>query len=180
MNKIAINNSIIAIFVGDITNTEYEAIVIPTNSRLLPSGELRCTVLRKAGSQVQIECNQLIQQIINVSVGSAVITSGGNLTKYIIHTHGPRLGQGNETKKLILATWNSIKLADEIGIFSVVLPPISKEMLGFNAKKEAEIMLPTIKKYLLEKNKNLLNVSICLETLPEYKEFEKILDNLAS
>jgi O-acetyl-ADP-ribose deacetylase (regulator of RNase III) len=178
MNKLTINNSILEIFVADITNTEYEAIVIPTNSRLLPSGRLRCNVLRKAGSQVQIECNQLINKITNIPVGNAVITSGGNLTKYIIHTHGPRLGQGNEAKKLMLATWNSIKLADKHGILTIVLPPISKEILRFNAKTEAQIMLPTIKKYLLEKNRNLLNVSICVETLPDYKEFEIILNNL--
>ena len=56
--------------------------------------------------------------------------------------------------------------------------PISKNMLGFTAKLCAEVMLPTIKKYVLEKNKNLKNVSICLEILPDYKEFEKILDAL--
>lgn len=180
MNKLSINNSILEILVGDITNAEYEAIVIPTNSRLLPSGKLRCRVLQKAGSQVQVECNRLINKIINIPIGNAVITSGGNITKYLIHIHGPRLGQGNEAKKLMLATWNSIKLADETNILSVILPPISKETLGFNAKTEAEIMLPTIKKYLIEKNENLLNVSICLDTLPDYKAFENVLDSLVS
>ncbi|MFX1314796.1 MAG: macro domain-containing protein [Promethearchaeota archaeon] len=179
MNQLIINNSVIEIFVGDLSNTEYDAIVIPTNSRLLPSGELRCKILRKAGSTVQVECNKIINKIIKVSVGSAVITSGGNLTSYLIHTHGPKLGQGNESKKLMLSTWNSVKLADDTGLISLVLPPISKDMLGFTAKVCAEVMLPTIKKYILEKNKNLKNVSICLETLPDYKEFEKILYKIA-
>jgi O-acetyl-ADP-ribose deacetylase (regulator of RNase III) len=179
MNQLTINNSIIQIFVGDLTNTEYDGIVIPTNSRLLPSGELRCKVLRKAGSTVQVECNRIINKILKVAVGNAVITSGGNLTKYIIHTHGPKLGQGNEGKKLILSTWNSLKVADETELTSIVMPPISKNMLGFTAKLCAEVMLPTIKKYMLEKNQNLKNVSICLETLPDYKEFENVLDTIA-
>ena len=179
MNQLTINNSVIESFVGDLTNTEYDGVVIPTNSRLLPSGELRCNVLRKAGATVQVECNRIINKIIKVAVGSAVITSGGNLTRYIIHTNGPKLGQGNEGKKLMLSTWNSLKIADETGLTSLVLPPISKNMLGFTAKLCAEVMLPTIKKYILDKNKNLKNVSICLETLPDYKEFEKILDTIA-
>lgn len=178
MNYLTIYNSVIEIFVGDLTNTEYDAIVIPTNSRLLPSGEIRCKVLRKASSIVQVECNRLINKIIKVAVGSAVITPGGNLTKYIIHTNGPKLGQGNEGKKLMLSTWNSLKVADDAGLTSLVMPPISKNMLGFTAKLCAKVMLPTIKKYLLEKNQNLKNISICLETLPDYKEFEEILGTI--
>ncbi|MFX1322131.1 MAG: macro domain-containing protein [Promethearchaeota archaeon] len=179
MNQLTIKNSIIEIFVGDLTNTEYDGLVIPTNSRLLPSGELRCKVLRKAGVTVQVECNRIINKIIKVAVGSAVITSGGNLKNYIIHINGPKLGQGNEAKKLMLSTWNSLKIADEAGLTSLVMPPISKNMLGFTAKLCAEVMLPTIKKYVLEKNQNLKNVSICLETLPDYKEFENVLDTIA-
>jgi len=180
MNQLLLNNSILEIFVGDLTNIEqYDALVIPTNSRLLPSGELRCKVLRKAGTQVQVECNKIINKIVHISVGSSVLTSGGNLIKHIIHTNGPRPGQGNEGKKLILATWNSLKLADENGLNSVVFPPISIEMRGFTAKVCAETMLPAIKKYLSEKNENLRNVSICLETEVVYKEFEKILDALS-
>ncbi len=176
-----INNSILEIFVGDLTNIEqYDAIVIPANSRLLPSGDLRCKVLRKAGTQVQVECNRIINKITQISVGSSVITSGGNITKNIIHTNGPRPGQGNEGKKLMLATWNSLKLADEKELISIAFPPISIEMRGITAKICAETMLPTIKKYLLEKNKNLRNVSICLETEADFKEFEKVLNGLAS
>lgn len=156
MNQIMLNNSILEIFVGDLTNIEqYDAIVIPTNSRLLPSGDLRCKVLRKAGTQVQVECNKIINKIVQISVGTSVLTSGGNLIKNIIHTNGPRPGQGNERKKLMLATWNSLKLADEIGLNSIVIPPISIEMRGFTAKICTETMLPTIKKYISEKNENL-------------------------
>ncbi|MCK4380252.1 MAG: macro domain-containing protein [Candidatus Lokiarchaeota archaeon] len=175
-----VNNSIIEIFVGDLTNIEqYEAIVIPTNSRLLPSGNLRCKVLKNAGTQVQVECNRIMNRITQISVGSSVMTSGGNLVQYIIHTHGPRPGQGNEGKKLMLATWNSLILADDISITSVVFPPISIEMRGITSKLCAEAMLPTIKKYLVEKNQNLRNISVCLEIETDYKEFEKVLQGLS-
>jgi O-acetyl-ADP-ribose deacetylase (regulator of RNase III) len=181
MDQLTINNSILEIFIGDLTNIEhYDAIVIPTNSRLLPSGDLRCKVLRKAGTLVQVECNKIINEISQVAVGSSVITSGGSFITHIIHVNGPRPGQGNEGKKLMLATWNSLRLADETGASSVIFPPISIEMRGITSKLCAEAMLPTIKKYLIEENKNVRNVSICLEKDADFKEFEKVLNKLAS
>lgn len=172
MNQLTIKNAIVELFIGELINTEYDAIVLSCNSRLLPSGD----VLRKAGSTVQVECNKIIQTISNVSFGNAIITSAGNLeSKYIIHVRA-----GHEGKKLMLATWNSLKIADEKHLKSIAFPPILKGVIGFNTKKCAEIMLPTIEKYLKEKNKNLENVSICLETLPEYKDFEAVLDNISN
>ena len=169
MDQLTINNSIVEIFVGDLTNIEqYDAIVIPTNSRLLPSGELRCKVLKKAGTRV-----------LQISVGKSIVTSGGNYINYIIHTNGPRPGQGNESKKLMLATWNSLILADEIGVISVVFPPISIEMRGITSRLCAEAMLPTFKKYLEEKNQNLRNISVCIEIETDYKDFKKVLQDLS-
>jgi len=151
MNQLTINNTIIEIFVGDIINADYDAIVIPTNSRLLPSG--------------------IISEISNVPIGNAVITSGGELNaKFIFHVRA-----GHDQKKLMLAVWNSLTLADKEGICSIAYPSISKEVIGFNAKICASIIIPTIKKFVLERNNNLRNVSVCLESLPDYKDFENAL-----
>ena len=176
MNQITINNAVIEIFVGDLTKVQYDAIVIPTNSRLLPSGVLRCRVIKEAGHTIQVECNQLIRKISNVPIGGTVITSGGNLNaKFIFHVRA-----GHDQRKLMLATWNSLIIADKEGVSSIAFPPISIDVLGFNAKICADIMVPTIQKYILEKNRNLKNISICLETLPDYKEFESVLSNLTA
>ncbi len=176
MNQITINNAVIEIFVGDLASAQYDVITIPTNSRLLPSGTLRCRVLKEAGNKIQVECNQIVSKIANIPIGSAVITSGGNLNaNFIIHARA-----GHDQKKLMLATWNSLILADKEGLTSMALPPMSIEVIGFSAKICADIMIPTIHKYILEKNANLKNVSICLETLPDYKEFEAVLNNLIS
>jgi O-acetyl-ADP-ribose deacetylase (regulator of RNase III) len=173
MHQITINKAIIDLFIGDLTKTEYDSLVIPTNSRLLPSGDVRCNVLRKAGSTVQVECNKIISEMANISIGHAVITSGGDLdTKFIIHAR-----PGHDQKKLMLAVWNSMKLADENGLTSILFPPISKDVLGFTTQLSAKVMIPTIKKFLTEKNKHLQKVSICLETLPDYKDFENMLSD---
>lgn len=181
MDKLVINNSLIEIFIGDLSNTKYDAIVIPTNSRLLPSGELRCKILRKAGTtQVQLECNKIINKIAQVAVGDSVMTTGGACSQYLIHTNGPRSGGGNEGKKLMLATWNSLKLADAKGLTSIVFPPISKEMRGFTTEFCAKAMLLSIKKYLNENNKNLRNVSICVESQQDFEIFGNLLAEIAS
>jgi len=180
MDQFMVNNSVIEIFVGDLSNTEYDAVVVPTNSRLLPSGDLRCKILRKAGTQVQVECNRIINKISKVAVGHSVMTSGGNYTQYLIHANGPRLGQVKEGKNLMQATWNSLKLADEKGLNSIVFPPISQEMRGFTTNFCAKAMLIAIIKYLNEKNKNLKNVSICVEIQPDLVIFENTLKELTS
>jgi len=184
MNQFTINNAVVEILIDDLINSTHEAVVIPTNSKLLPSGTLRCKALKQAGAKIQVECNKIINKIAIIPVGNAVLTSGGNLSsKFIIHVVSPKLsvlGQKLEGKKLMLATWNSLKLADQKGIKSIAFPPISAEMLGFNAKICANAMLPTIQKYLLEKNKNLKKISIYLESLPDYKDFENVVDTLIS
>lgn len=174
MNQVTINNAVIELFVGDLVNAQYDAITIPTNSRLLPSGTLRCRVLKEAGHKIQLECNQIISKMSNIPIGSAVITSGGNLNaNFIIHARA-----GHDQKKLMLAIWSSLILADKEEINSIAFPPMSIDVIGFNAKVCAGIMIPTIQKYIIEKNGNLKNVSICLETLPDYKEFESVINNL--
>ena len=179
MNKIKFNNTVLEILINDIVESNVDAIVIPANSRLLPSGPLRCSVLRKAGAEVQMACNRIINKIGVVNVGTAVMTSGGELSKYIIHVVGPNR-QHQVGKKLMLSTWNSLILAEEAGLKSIGFHPISIECLGFNAKICAEVMLPTIKKFSLEKSKNLKHISLYLNTLPDYKEFENALDKLAN
>ena len=175
MNKITVNNTTIEILINDIVATDSDAIVIPTNSKLLPSGTLRCKVLRGAGPKVQVECNKIIQQTSNIPLGKAVITSGGNLkTKYIIHTRA-----GHDKKKLMLSTWNALKLADQKQIRSVSFPPLSMDVIIFNAQICAEIILSTIKKYLSETNSNIRNIIIYLETLPDYKGFERVLEKIS-
>ena len=135
--------------------------------------------MRKAGAKVQMECNQVINKVGVVSCGAAVMTSAGELkAKHLIHCVGPRLGVGKEGRKLMLATWNSLKLADDKGLNSIALNPISIENLGFNAKICAEIILPTIKKYITEKNKNLKKIGIYLTKKPEFQEFEKVLKSM--
>lgn len=173
MNQLCINNSIIELFVGDLIKASYDAIVLNSNSRLLPSGDLRCRTLREAGSVVQVECNKIMLELSQIPLGGAVITSGGNLlSKFIIHCRA-----GYDAKNLMHATWNSLQIADNNKLVSILFPPLLKDYLS--TTKCANIMLPTIQKYIVEKNKHLSNISICLENLPDYNDFELVLNQFS-
>ena len=58
-------------------------------------------IVRKDGTIIQEESDKIIRASGLVPFGSAVITTAGKLAcKVVIHTVGPRMGEGNEDYKL--------------------------------------------------------------------------------
>ena len=101
-------------------------------------------------------------------------------SKYLIHAAGPYFGQKPEVKNLTLAIWNSLKLANEKKVDSIVFPPISIDMVGFNANTCAKAILFSINKFISQNKKNSFKKAhVCLENVADYEEFEKILDSIA-
>lgn len=110
-----VNNSILELVEGDITEMMTDAIVNAANSHLKHVGGVAGAIVRKGGRIIQDESDR----IGYCPVGEAVITEAGSLkAKYVIHTVGPRMGEGNEDDKLKNATLNSLKLADREGLES--------------------------------------------------------------
>ena len=69
---------------GDMTKDTSDAIVnlISSDMNMNNAGELSKAILREGGQQIQQECNELGKQ----AVGSAVMTTGGNLAaRHVIH-----------------------------------------------------------------------------------------------
>ena len=83
-----------------------------------------------------------------VPVGDVAVTSAGNLSaKYIIHTVGPRWGEGDEDEKLRRAIDNALRKADELGCKSISIPAISTGIFGFPKMRGAEIIVQTAKEF---------------------------------
>jgi O-acetyl-ADP-ribose deacetylase (regulator of RNase III) len=169
--KVKIENSILQVLEGDITEMETESIVNAANDQLVLGGGVAGAIRRKGGPSIQEECNQ----IGGTFVGGAAITTGGNLkTKYVIHAVGPRMGEGKEDEKLRNATLNSLKLADENNLKSIAFPAISTGIFGFPIDRCAEIMLKTTADYL-KGHTGLKKVVFCLYGRDSYDVFEKQL-----
>jgi len=169
--KVNIENRILELLDGDITEMQTDAIVNAANARLILGSGVAGAIRRKGGPEIQQECNK----IGGTFVGGAVITTAGNLkAKHVIHAVGPRMGEGNEDQKLKNATLRSLKLADENNLTSISFPAISAGVFGFPIGRCAEIMLKTTIDYLKGKT-GLEKVVFCLFGRDSYQVFENQL-----
>ncbi|MHC4617068.1 MAG: macro domain-containing protein [Planctomycetota bacterium] len=143
--KVQINNSVLELIEGDITEMQTDAVVNAANAQLILGGGVAGAIRKKGGPAIQQACNK----IGGTFVGGAVITTAGSLkAKHVIHAVGPRMGEGDENNKLKNATLNSLKLADQNHLKSIAFPAISTGVFGFPIARCAEIMLKTTIDYL--------------------------------
>jgi O-acetyl-ADP-ribose deacetylase (regulator of RNase III) len=162
-----INRSILELVQGDITEMETDAIVNAANAQLFLGGGVAGAIRRKGGDSIQEECTR----IGGTHVGGAVITTGGNLkAKHVIHAVGPRMGEGDEDRKLKDATLNSLKIADQHHLQSISFPAISTGIFGYPLDRCAQIMLSTAIEYLRGET-GLRRVVFCLYGEESYSGF---------
>lgn len=134
----------IEIIEGDITELETDAIVNAANSALQHGGGVAWAIVRKGGRSIQDESNE----IGHVPVGSAAVTGAGSLpARWVIHAVGPRMGEGDEDRKLESATRSALEKAEEIGARSVGFPAISTGIFGYPIERCAEVMLRTVRSF---------------------------------
>jgi O-acetyl-ADP-ribose deacetylase len=114
-----------------------------------------------------------------VPVGSSVITIAGRLPcKAVIHTVGPRVGEGDEDAKLRAAIRNSLELASDRKFKSISMPAISSGIFGFPKDRCAQILVEETKNFLVNNNITSLEmVEFCIvdsRTIDYFKrEFAK-------
>ena len=173
MKELEIGHSQIKLEQGDITELETDVIVNAANAQLILGGGVAGAIRRKGGPKIQEECNKIGE----ISVGGAVITTGGNLkAKYVIHAVGPRMGEGDEDNKLKNATLNSLKIMDEKGLKTISFPAISTGIFGYPIERCAKIMISTTRDYL-SKSTQIDEVIFCLYSTADYQVFENELSS---
>jgi O-acetyl-ADP-ribose deacetylase len=150
------NNKVLRLVKGDITERNVDAIVNAANSYLKHGGGVAAAIVRKGGTLIQEESNKIVKGIGGlIPVGSAVITKAGNLPcKAVIHTVGPRMGEGDEDYKLRKAVRSSLLLASEKGFRSISMPAISSGIFGFPKDRCAKILVGESKTFLQASNSN--------------------------
>ena len=167
--KWTINRKQLILVQGDITEMDTAAIVNAANKDLILGAGVAGAISTKGGPTIQEECNH----IGGAPVGGAAITTGGDLkARYVIHAVGPRMGEGDEDRKLADATRNSLKLANEKGLASITFPAISTGIFGFPKDRCARIMLTTVAETLKKEDTSLEEVVFCLwgeETLQVFQ-----------
>ena len=171
IDEIRISNDkiIIRLIKGDITDQNVDVIVNPANSYLKHGGGVAGAIVRKGGKIIQTESDK----IGFVPVGSSVITTSGELPcQAIIHTVGPRMGEGNEDFKLSKSIHSSLSLASDNNYKSISIPAISSGIFGFPKDRCANILLDESIKFLQNNNTTLETIEFCIiddETLFHFK-----------
>ncbi len=169
-------NKTLRLVMGDITERDVDAIVNAANSYLQHGGGVAGAIVKKGGSIIQEESNK----IGFVPVGSSAITTAGKLpAKYVIHTVGPKMGEGDEDNKLKNAILSALKLASEKGLKSISIPAISSGIFGFPKDRCAHILVSEAKKFLESNIDTSINIiEFCIydeDTLGYFKkEFDKL------
>jgi O-acetyl-ADP-ribose deacetylase (regulator of RNase III) len=161
-------NKILRLVKGDITERNVDAIVNAANSYLKHGGGVAAAILRKGGAIIQEESDKTVTCGGGlVPVGSAVITTAGKLPcKAVIHTVGPRMGEGNEDYKLRKAVRSSLLPASEKGFRIVSMPAISSGIFGFPKDRCAKILVEESKTFLQwNNNDNNSNNNDAISTL---------------
>lgn len=138
-----------SIIVGDITQSDAEAVVNAANTTLLGGSGVDGAIHAAAGPELLKECRQLG----GCETGKAKITQGYGLqARYVIHTPGPIWQGGGFGEPALLASCyrSCLELAAENGIRSVDFPSISTGVYRYPLPLAATVALKAIMDYLAE------------------------------
>ena len=163
----------IKIIQGDITKMKADAIVNAANNSLLGGGGVDGAIHAAAGPHLQEECMTLH----GCPTGEARITRGYKLpAKYVIHTVGPVYsGDSSDAHMLASCYYNSLILAKETGLHSVIFSAISTGVYGYPAESAAKVAVDTIQKWQKENSDYKMDISLCAYDGRMYRLYEKMV-----
>ncbi len=170
--ELKIKTATIKLQVGDITDSDTDAIVNAANNHLWMGGGVAGAIKRRGGQTIEDEA--VVQGPI--PIGEAVITTGGNLrSSHVIHAAGMGTDLMTDENKIRAATRNALKRADEAGLKSIAFPSIGTGVGGFPVAKAAVAMIGAVREFVMGVDTSLETVVFVLYNQDIYSEFEKAL-----
>lgn len=159
---------------GDITKMPADVIVNAANNSLLGGDGVDGAIHRAAGPQLLDECMGLH----GCPTGQAKITLGYNLpAKHVIHTVGPVYSGKKSDDELLAACYrNSLALAKDNDLHSIIFPAISTGAYGYPQKAAAKIAVQTVQAWLKQHQDYQLDVTLCAYDQSTYDLYQKLLN----
>jgi len=159
---------------GDICYVGADALVNAANEQLAHGGGVAAQIVKNGGRIIQDESDRSVREHGPVPVGTARSTGAGKLpVKRVIHTVGPRWGEGDEPAKLKRAVRSALEVAKSEGLSSVVLPAISTGIFGYPKVEASEIIIGTCDEFLRGAPGTVARVDICIYDDPTWYVFDQ-------
>jgi O-acetyl-ADP-ribose deacetylase (regulator of RNase III) len=135
----------LALFHGDLTEEQVDAIVNAANEHLAHGGGLAGAIVRKGGREIQRESDEWVRANGLAAHDRPALTGSGSLLcKAIIHAVGPVWGSGEEDAKLRTAYTAALRLAHAEGFTSIAFPSLSTGLFGFPVERAAPIAVQAV------------------------------------
>ncbi|HET7295458.1 MAG TPA: macro domain-containing protein [Vicinamibacteria bacterium] len=120
------NGARLEVVIADLLRETTDAIVNAANGHLAHGGGVAAAIARAAGPELDRESEALVQAGGAIPTGEAVVTTAGRLRfQGVVHAVGPRLGEGDEGRKLQQALVAAFLRAHERGWRSLSFPAVS-------------------------------------------------------
>lgn len=167
---------------GDLTRETVEAIVNAANAHLQHGGGLAGAIVRAGGAQIQAESNAWVRKHGPVPHDHPAVTTAGALPcRLILHAVGPVWGSGNEVKKLAAAVRGALETAEDLGLTSLAIPPISTGIFGFPKELAAPVFFDEIASFFQSRvSTRLLLVRLVMIDRQTYDVFTRSFQDWAA
>jgi len=117
--------------VADLLAAPVDVIVNPANGGLSHGGGVAGQIADQGGDIIQNESDQFIKEHGVLESGMVAFTSAGHLPyAAVIHAVGPKMGEGDEQRKIQQAVSRSLQLCDMHDWKSIAFPAISSGIFG--------------------------------------------------
>ena len=172
----------IALFRGDITTLNADAIVNAANAAMLgcfsPNhGCIDNVIHTYAGVQVRLDCNDIMKGSESEN-GEVIVTKAYNLpSKFIFHTVGPIVSgrvTAENREDLKKCYSGCLAKADEMKLKNIAFCCISTGVFGYPQQDAASVAVRTVKEYLAT-NKTTLKVIFDVFTEKDYDIYKRLL-----
>ncbi len=165
-----IGDTDIKVVKGDITDFDLDAIVNAANNKGHMGGGVAGAIKRKGGKAIEDEAIKKCP----IGIGEAIFTTAGNLkAKYVIHAATMGMDFKTDELKIRNSCRNSLAVADELNVKSIVFPALGCGTGGFPLLASAKIMAQEIWRYLREEKTKLKEIVFCLYDKEAYEVFNK-------
>ena len=133
------------LMVADLLSAPVDVIVNPANGGLSHGGGVAGQIAQQGGDVIQNESDQFIKEHGVLESGMVAFTSAGHLPyDAVIHAVGPKMGEGDEQRKIQQAVSRSLQLCDMHDWKSIAFPAISSGIFGVPVETSARAFFRAI------------------------------------